>query len=64
MTRNDSNKQGVCLPPPRQPATVVSGIMGYLTVRDGSRPYECATGPNNAPVESLEETKNSKLRRK
>ena len=64
MARNDSNKQGVFLPPPRQPTTVVSGIADYLTVRDGSRPYECATGPNNAPAGSPERPENSKSRRK
>ena len=51
MSRNPNNKEGVFLAPPRQTATVVSGIADYLTVRDGSRPFETATGPNKATYE-------------
>jgi hypothetical protein len=51
MAKNENNKEGVFLAPPRQTATVVSGIADYLTVRDGSRPYETATGPNKATFE-------------
>ena len=51
MSKNPNNKEGVFLAPPRQTATVVSGIADYLTVRDGSRPFETATGPNKATYE-------------
>ena len=51
MAKNPNNKEGVFLAPPRQDATVVSGIADYLTVRDGSRPFETATGPNKATYE-------------
>lgn len=51
MAKNPNNKEGVFLAPPRQDTTVVSGIADYLTVRDGSRPFETATGPNKATYE-------------
>ena len=51
MAKNENNKEGVFLAPPRQAHTSVSGIADYLTVRDGSRPFETATGPNKATYE-------------
>lgn len=51
MAKNENNKEGVFLAPPKGDAVVVSGIQGYLTVKDGSRPYERRTGPNNATYE-------------
>lgn len=51
MAKNENNKEGVFLAPPKQDHTSVSGIAYYLTVRDGSRPFETNTGPNKATFE-------------
>jgi len=55
MARNENNKQGVFLGPPKQDLTVVIPN-GYVTVVDGSRPlatFPASTGERATTRETI-----------
>lgn len=51
MAKNENNKEGVFLAPPKQGLQTISAGTYYLNVSDGSRPFETNTGPNKATFE-------------